>query len=134
MASKKNRSNNNAPAGFKKIETRLAGFWKPEGEGEFIQGIVGSPIEARGADGKPNQFFPLRLTIAEQGLSVESSDGKPLEELAEGLMVGIGGKMLLGFLSDHVGKEVYLVYRGLGKAKPGQSAPKMYDTYAREDE
>ena len=48
-----------------------------------------------------------------------------------GQIVGVGGKMLLAFLRGREGTEVYLVYAGLGKKKPGQSAPKMFETYEK---
>lgn len=129
---KKQSDQSDAPSGFRKVETTLSGFWKPEGEGESIQGIVGPAIEVIGKDGKENNFYPLTLTTA-NGSSVISQDGKPVK-IEKGLKIGIGGKMLLSFLADQVGKEVFLVYRGLGKAKPRQSPPKLYDMYERSDE
>lgn len=123
MASKKMAA---PPSRFRKVETSLAGFWKPEGAGECLQGIVGPAIEVTTANGL-NKFFTLRLTATEGG-PIESADDKAVKpEL--GMIVGVGGKMLAMFLSEREGKEVLLTYRGRGKAKPGQSAPKLFDTY-----
>ncbi len=114
------------PAKFRKVETSLAGFWKPDGPGECLQGIVGPAIEVQTANGL-NTFFTLRLTSTEGG-PIESADDKTVKpEL--GMIVGVGGKMLAMFLREREGREVFLVYKGKGKAKPGQSAPKLFETY-----
>ena len=133
MAAKKKasrRSNGHTPAGFKKVETHLAGFWKPEIPGQSVQGVVGEAIEVQGADGKLNTFYSLTLTTNEAGPIKDKGDKKV--DVGEGQMIGIGGKMLLIFLRGREGKEVYLTYTGLGPKKPGQSAPKMFDTFERE--
>ena len=137
MASKKRSvmtaSQDFTPAGFKKVETSISGFWKPEGAGEYLQGIVGAPVEVKGRDGdKPNTFFPLQLTSADGG-PIVSGDDKTIE-MRIGMIVGVGGKMLAMFLREREGKEVFLIYRGLGKAKSGQNAPKMFDTFEAEQE
>jgi len=140
MASKKRNATIAAqdyvPAGFRKVETSISGFWKPEGAGEFLQGIVGAPVEVKGRDDdKPNTFYPLQLTSADGGPIVSGTDkAVKAVEMRIGMIVGVGGKMLGMFLREREGKEVFLVYRGLGKAKPGQSAPKMFDTFEAERE
>lgn len=118
----------NAPAGFHKIETSIAGFWKPTKEGQTIQGSIMEAIQIKGRDGD-NTFYTLCLT-SEEGGPILSSDDKPVKP-EEGMIVGVGGKMLLPFLRGREGREVFLVYAGLGKKKSGQSAPKMYETYER---
>lgn len=127
MASKKRATG--APAGFRKVETSLLGFWKPTAAGELIQGMVGTAIETRGADGKPNRFYPIHLTTLEAS-SIISQDDKEVRPTLGG-MVGVSGAMLRSFLAAREGTEVVLVYKGKGKAKPGQSAPKLYETYER---
>ena len=124
------RGTNNQPAGFRKVETHLAGFWKPEIVGQSIQGVVGEAIEVQGADGKVNTFYSLTLTD-DSGGPIVGKDGKKVQ-ISEGQMIGLGGKMLLIFLRGREGKEVYVTYTGLGPKKPGQSAPKMFDTFERE--
>lgn len=119
-----------APAGFRKIETHLAGFWKPEIAGQAVQGIVGEAVEVQGADGKLNTFYSLTLTTNDAG-PIKGKDGKKVD-VGEGQMIGVGGKMLLIFLRGREGKEVYLSYTGLGPARTGQSAPKMFDTFEKE--
>ena len=47
------------------------------------------------------------------------------------MLVGVGGKTLATFLEEHIGQAVYIVYKGLGVAKKGQNAPKLYDTYEK---
>ena len=129
MATKKRSTN--IPAGFKEVDNSLSGFWKPSLEGQALQGIVGHMIEARNKqneNGKPNRFFAIRLTASTQIVDTadKSIDGE------EGDLVGVGGAVLVSFLADQIGKEVYLVYKGLGRAKRGQNAPKLYATYARD--
>lgn len=137
MAAKKKaaraKSNGHAaPAGFRKIETHLAGFWKPEIPGQAVQGIVGEAVEVQGADGKLNTFYSLTLTTNDAG-PIKGKDGKKVD-VGEGQMIGVGGKMLLIFLRGREGKEVYLSYTGLGPARTGQSAPKMFDTFEKESD
>ena len=133
MASKKTKrtqnGNDNAPAGFRKVESNFTGFWKPEGEGESIRGVVGKAIEVPTSDGRTSTFYPMAVTEGDVS-SVFNIDGDQVKA-GRGALVGFGGKMLLNFLGAHMGQEVYLIYRGLGNAKRGQSAPKMYDMYER---
>jgi len=127
------RSNGAAsPAGFKKVETHLAGFWKPEISGQSVQGIVGEAVEVQGKDGKINVFYSLTLTTNECG-PIRGKDDKKVD-VGEGQMIGVGGKMLLIFLRGREGKEVYITYTGLGPKKPGQNAPKMFDTFERDSD
>lgn len=120
-----------APEGFRKIETHLMGFWKPEKAGQTVQGIVGEAVERIGLDGKPNTFYSITLTTDDAAPIKTREDGKTIAVTA-GQMIGVGGKMLLVFLRGREGKEVYLRYSGLGPAKRGQNAPKLFDTYERE--
>jgi hypothetical protein len=124
-----NGGNNGAPKGFRKVDGTLLGFWKPDLEGEVLQGTVGSRIEAAGSDGKPNVFFAVTLT--DTVMNIVTSDDETINAPA-GSTVGVGGKMLITFLEARAGQEVALVYRGLGKAKPRQSAPRLFDTFERE--
>jgi hypothetical protein len=120
------------PAGFRKIETHLVGFWKPAIEGQSVQGTVGEAVEVAGQDGKINIFYSLTLTSAEGG-PIKTKDDKTVA-IEIGQMVGVGGKMLLIFLRGREGKEVYITYTGLGPAKKGQNPPKMFDTFEREED
>ena len=130
-----------APKGFKKVETGMAGFWKPTKAGQHIRGIVGEAIETAGipvkdaegkmVPGKPNTFHTLRVLDEKSG-PVQDSKEKALK-VYEGMRVGIGGRVLQNFLTEYQGKEVYLEYKGLGVAKKGQSAPKLFDVYAADD-
>ena len=107
MAAKKKaarRSNGASPTGFKKVETHLAGFWKPEIPGQAVQGIVGEAVEVQGKDGKLNTFYSLTLTTNDGG-PIKGKDDKRVE-VGEGQMIGVGGKMLLIFLRGREGKEV----------------------------
>ena len=116
-----------APKGFKKVETGLTGFWRPTKVGQCLQGVVGHAVETKGRDGKSNTFFVLRLSTSDcEGVS--SQNGKALKADI-GMLVGVGGKVLHTFLSEHTGREVYLIYKGLGDAKRGQNAPKLFDVY-----
>lgn len=133
MASKKkapSKKSSKVIPGFRKIETHLAGFWKPEIAGQSIQGVVGEAVEVSGHDGKTNVFYSLTLTT-NNAAPIVGKDNKKID-VGEGQMVGIGGKMLLIFLRGREGKEVYIEYIGLGPKKPGQNAPKMFDTFERE--
>lgn len=133
-AAKSKRSNGlgGAPEGYSKVETHLVGFWRPTIEGQSVNGTVGEPIDVRGADGKINQFYSLTL-ISDQGGPIKDKDDKTIPTVP-GQMIGIGGKMLLVFLRGREGKDVYLQYIGLGKAKPGQSAPKLFATFQKDED
>jgi hypothetical protein len=130
----KSRNTNGTPIipGFRKVETHLVGFWKPEIAGQSLQGVVGEAIDVQGTDGKMNTFYSLTL-VNDDGGPIVSKDGKKIA-VHPGQMVGIGGKMLLAFLRGREGKEVYLTYTGLGPKKAGQNAPKMFDTFERDTE
>lgn len=134
-AKKKTASKKSAAAivpGFRKVETHLAGFWKPEIAGQSVQGIVGEAVEVQGKDGKTNVFYSLTLTTNEAG-PIRGKDDKKID-VGEGQMIGIGGKMLLIFLRGREGKEVFIQYTGLGPKKAGQNAPKMFDTFERDSD
>jgi hypothetical protein len=132
MASRKLAGKATKIPGFKKVETHLAGFWKPTADGQHLRGIVTQAIEVKGKDEKLNTFYTLLLT-SEEGGPIKDGEDKTIKTEA-GMIVGVGGKMLLSFLHGREGKEVMLIYRGLGAKKPGQNAPKLYDTYEREEE
>lgn len=126
MAARK-RTGFPVPDHFKQVDNALSGFWKPTEQGHGIQGIVGPAIESKGADGRPNIFHTIRITVPESGPIVGAGD-KPVEtEL--GALVGVGGRTVQAFLASNEGKEVALVYKGLGRAKPGRNAPKLYETF-----
>lgn len=112
---------------FKKVDNGIAGFWKPTKEGEGLQGVVGHTVETKGVDGRPNVFVMLRLTREDSG-PIVTGNGRVVKSTV-GMNVGVGGKMLLNFLSERTGHEVALVYRGLGDPKRGMNPPKLYDTY-----
>jgi hypothetical protein len=136
MAAKKNARRSTAtahhPVGFRKVETHLAGFWKPEIVGQSIQGIVGEAVEVQGKDSRINVFYSLTLT-SDQGGPIKGKDDKRIDTVP-GQMIGVGGKMLLIFLRGREGKEVYITYTGLGPQKSGQHAPKLFDTFERGEE
>jgi hypothetical protein len=115
------------PKHAKKVDNGIIGFWKPDTEGQGIQGIVGHVVDATNRDGQTNQFYTLRVTTEESG-PIVSGTGRVLKTEV-GRMVGVGGRTVLNFLSEHIGQEVILIYRGLGDAKKGRNAPKLYDTY-----
>lgn len=117
------------PAGFEQVETNLVGFWKPENPGSTLQGVVESVVTTEGQDGRPNQFYAVRLT-SNTGGPIVNNDGQTLDTEA-GARVGVGGAMLASFLKTRIGKEVYLIYKGLGSPKKGRSAAKLYDCYER---
>lgn len=133
VTSRRTNANGTAPEGFRKVETHLAGFWKPEIVGQSVQGTIGEAVEVQGKDSKVNVFYSLTLT-SDQGGPIVGKDGKKIPTIP-GQMVGVGGKMLLIFLRGREGKEVYITYAGLGPEKAGQSPAKLFDTFERgEDE
>lgn len=121
----------NIPEGFREVDNSLAGFWKPTTVGQSLQGIVGHMIEGKVTHGKPNRFYAIRITNSEVSAPIFDTNDKAVTPEG-GEMVGVGGAVLMSFLAERIGQEVYLVYTGLGKAKKGQNAPKLYATYARE--
>lgn len=132
MAAKKSKRGAIAasPEGFRKVETHLAGFWKPVIVGQSIQGLVGEAVEVQGKDNKVNVFYSLTLT-SDHGGPIVGKDDKKIDTVS-GQMIGVGGKMLLIFLRGREGKEVYITYTGLGPKKAGQNAPKLFDTFERD--
>lgn len=128
MASKK--SNGAVPEGFKEVDNSLAGFWKPEEKGQSLQGAVSHMIETKGAEGKPNKFYAVRITDPSKTHGVVSED-KAIE-VEQGDLVGVGGAILLSFLTGREGQEVFLVYKGMGAKKAGKNAPRLFTTYARD--
>jgi hypothetical protein len=141
MAAKKSRAKTggfepDAPEGYTEVKTNIQGFWKPETPGDWVEGIVGERIEGRGADGKPNVYYSLRLASDDVlGPIVRVDEGGQATKLESeaGMLVGVSGATLRAFMAGMIGKPVYLIYKGMGKAKPGQSAPRLYATYARDD-
>lgn len=130
---KKNRTAKtriDAPKGFVEVGNSMSGFWKPTIPGQSLQGVVGRMIETEGAEGKTNRFYSVRITdVARTGPIVSGDDDDATIE--KGDVVGVGGAVLLSFLEDHEGKEVFLVYKGLGEKKKGKNQAKLYATYAK---
>jgi len=114
------------PKGYKKVETGINGFFKPKKPGDFVSGIVGHRVEVQGKDGL-NVFYTFVLADDTSGPIVDNED-KPVESDG-GLNIGVGGKTLLTFLEAHVGQKVAVYFTGMGKAKKGRNAPKLYDCY-----
>lgn len=132
MAKAQRSAKNTAPEGFREVDNAMTGFWKPTSPGQTIQGIVGPMIVTKGADDKPNRFYTLRITNPERATAVQSTDGKAAADVEAGDLVGVGGALLLSFLANREGQEVYLVYKGLGEKKRGKNPAKLYTTYAKE--
>jgi len=126
MAPPKASTKVKAPAGYREVDNALNGFWKPRSPGDFIEGIVGHRIDAV-VNGKPSVFFSFKLAD-DTCDCIESAGGKKVAPDA-GMLVGIGGATLRTFLEERSGKAVYIVFKGMGNAKPGQSAPKLYATF-----
>ena len=120
-------------AGWTKVDTRVNGFWKPDTVGQFIEGVCvqrieGAPqVDSDGSPKKPNIYFAIRLSDDSSG-PIKTTDGKILKVDA-GHLAGVSGATLQLFLGERIGQAVHIVYKGLGKARPGQSAPKLFDTY-----
>lgn len=134
MAAKKRSTTNGAPEGFAEVDNSLIGFWRPDEVGQTLQGIVSHDIETKGAEGKPNRFYAIRITDPDrcQGITTSSDEDETSEVTPErGRLVGAGGAMLLAFLAGREGQEVYLIYKGLGPKKGGKNPAKLYATYAR---
>jgi hypothetical protein len=119
------------PTGMRKVDTGIAGFWKPKDPGDTISGIVGHKVVGT-YKGKPNVYFTFKLADDTSG-PIETSDGKNVPADA-GMNIGVGGAALQTFLSDHVGQAVALFFTGMGTAKKGQNAPRLYDCYEEETE
>jgi len=127
MASRKIKGGFPVPESFKQVDNTLGGFWKPTEPGQGIQGVVGHRVETIGADKKENIFYTIKLTMLESGPIVGVGD--KVVEVEMGMLIGIGSRTVQAFLAANEGKEIALVYRGLGKAKPGRNAPKLFDTF-----
>jgi hypothetical protein len=129
MATKKSRTTDKVPAGFREIDNSLSGFWKPTDVGQTLQGVVGQRITTKGAEGKANTFYAIRLVSPT--VAVQNDKGEDVETEA-GDLIGVGGALLLAFLAANEGREVYLIYKGLGTKKTGKNPPKMYGTFVKE--
>ena len=141
MAAKKNARNGQGfevatPDGYVEVKTNIQGFWKPETPGDWVEGIVGERIEGKGADDKANVYYSLRLSgddVRGPFFRKEENGAMTKVEAEAGLLVGISGATLRAFLASQIGRPVYLVYKGMGKPKPGQSAPRLFATFARDE-
>ena len=134
MASKKvaakKRSEEKAPEGFREIDNSLAGFWKPTEVGQTLQGVVGRQMISKGAEGKPNVFYAIRITDPKSGPIVTGEDEEVTIEGGE--LVGVGGAILGTFLGGREGQEVFLVFKGMGEKKAGKNPARLYATYVKE--
>lgn len=119
-----------APAGYRKVETGIAGFWRPRELGDEIEGIVGERCEGKGADGRAVVYFRMRLAD-DQCERIETDEGKRVKASA-GLVVGIGGAVLRTFLGERQGHAVLIRYAGMGEARKGKNAPKLFDCYEQD--
>ena len=87
-------------------------------------------IVTKGAEDKDNKFYSIRITNAARCVGVMSED-KPVD-VEPGILVGAGGATLLSFLAAHEGREVFLIFDGMGKKKGSKNPPKMYKTYVKD--
>lgn len=118
-----------APHGYRKVETGIAGFWKPTEPGQSVSGVVGHRVEGE-YKGRKNVYFTFKVADDTSG-PITSGDGEPVT-VEGGLNVGVGGAVLQTFLAEHEGQAVHLFYTGMGTAKKGQNAPKLFDCYELE--
>lgn len=94
---------------WKKAE--MAPSWKPEKAGDEIVGLL---IEIQDSVG-PNNSKLYTVDNREEEMAVWGST------VLDGRMSRV-----------KIGEEVKIVYKGLGKKKPGQNAPKLFDVFHRE--
>lgn len=133
------RSNSNGgevPEGFEKVEgARIAGFWIPTIVGQSVRGIVGDFVTKNGADGKPNVYCHLMLTVDEIGGDVIGQDPetkrKRKVEVGSGEVIGVGGAVLLSRLKGREHREVFIRYAGLGEKVKGKNQARLYDVFER---
>jgi hypothetical protein len=132
---KKNPLPYQPPKGGRLRNTELAGFFKPEKAGDAVHGVLGHRIETKGQDGRPNIFYTLRLADVAENAAAESSGplvtkhGKPVEPETD-MLIGVGGKVAVARLDElEQGAPVSIYFAGMGEAKRGQSAPKLYHVY-----
>ena len=112
-ASRKSKENSNLPKGFKAIQ----GFSKSHDfdENPVLQGIWG---EVREIEVKPtNKNDDGKRTVVE----VTPANGIPVTVWRSAGLAGL-------FDQAEEGDEVYIEFTGMGKAKKGQSAPRLFVT------
>jgi hypothetical protein len=110
-ASKRAGAASNLPKGFKQIDS-MAASWDVEAQPELI-GIWGKVKEI---EVKPtNKNDDGKRTI----VNVTQDDGKTVAVWKSATLTGL-------FEEASEGDRVYIRYDGLGKAKKGQNAPKLF--------
>lgn len=123
---RKEKDGPNLPNGFEPLSRKSVDGWFVLEEGNVAQGFI------RGSFQVPNKFnrkvpktvYMIELTEGGTSALVEGE----VKELSVGDTVGVDEKGWLSALDKvEEGREVYIRYKGLGKAKEGQSAPHMFD-------
>jgi hypothetical protein len=104
-------SNGDIPKGMKALTSSFAATWQPEREGESLTGELGEVKTVTLQQGKKTVERRCVTVTPDKGDAVtvwESAMLKPLFEDVE------------------EGDRVYIRYDGLGVAKKGQNAPKLF--------
>lgn len=103
-------SSKQLPEGYRQLNAGFAPTWEPE-EGDIVEGQVTAIRQVEMRRG--------RKVIETRAMEVEQEDGE---------RVTIWEAALLSELFDtaEVGSQVFVMYQGLGNAKPGQNPPKMF--------
>ena len=88
-------------------------FWKAENEDDEITGL---------------------LVDIQNEVGVNKSTIYTIQEKESGEHVGVWGSTILDSRMKGIsmGMEVRIVYKGLGDAKPGQNAPKLWQVFYKE--
>jgi len=89
--------------------------WKPEKDGDSIEGLYVNVDEGARPDGKTYMIY-----------TIESS--KDHENVV------LFGSAYLDPLMKNVplGKEIKIVFKGFGKKQPGKNAPKLFEVFQRD--
>lgn len=119
------------PEHMRKLEGSYAPTWKPETEGDAVHLIVTKgvhSVEVESGRGKGKRIEQRRIF---EGHTVGDEDER----------FGVWESATLSNLFDElnasdregVGREVFVRYDGVGKAKPGQNPPKLFTCAIAED-
>lgn len=88
-------------------------IWKPENKGDELLGLLIDVEHDVGTN--KSTLYTIQEKETQENVNVWGST------ILDGRMKGIS-----------IGMEVRLVYNGLGDAKPGQNAPKLWQVFYRE--
>lgn len=107
------------PEGMKQMGGGYAPSWKPETIGETLHGLVTGQV-------REVEFKQGRKVVQREVMEITSIKDETRTAVWRSAALGEFFDAIAALGDDFAGQEVFLQYDGLGKAKPGQNAPKLF--------